>query len=124
MLYIVHYIQGVIQTFFIINAAMWILTQWFWVESVEFDEDRSEFGKTARDLQMWEVVTVLPQMMFLAIFYIMLVDIDSYYAENPSSEAPVYTFILSAYSKAIASFIDSYITTQDEFLVDIYVFVY
>jgi len=50
MLYIVHYIQGVIQTFFIINAAMWILTQWFWVESVEFDEDRSEFGKTARDL--------------------------------------------------------------------------
>lgn len=60
MLYAVHYIQGIIQTFFIINALMWLLTQWFWIESVEMDEDRNDFGTTARDLQMWEIITVLP----------------------------------------------------------------
>jgi hypothetical protein len=50
MLYAVHYVQGTLQAFFIINAIMWMLTQWFWIESVEMDEDRNDFGKTARDL--------------------------------------------------------------------------
>lgn len=124
MLYIVHYIQGIIQTFFIINATMWILTQWFWIESVEMDEERSEFGRTARDLQMWEIITVLPQMLFLSIFYIMLVDIDNFYTENPSTEANTFIFIFSTYSKSLATTITNVTDTLNKWLVSYYVFTY
>ena len=109
LLYIVHYVQGVIQAYFIINAIMWLLTQWFWIESVQLDEDRSKFGTTARDLQMWQVLTTLPQMSFLAIFYLMLVDIDAFYTKNPSSVAPAFVFIFSTYSKGLADLIDQYL---------------
>ena len=73
---------------------------------------------------MWEVITALPQMLFLGIFYIMLVDIDGFYTKNPSTEASTYIFIFSKYSKGLANFIQSYITLQDQWLVNVYVFVY
>jgi|TARA_B110001450_G_C17372469_1_gene380254 hypothetical protein len=88
------------------------------------DEERSEFGKTARDLQMWEIITVLPQMLFLSIFYIMLVDIDNFYTLNPSTEANTFIFIFSTYSKSLASNITATRDSINSFLVSFYVFCY
>ena len=50
MLYGQHYAKGFAQLMLILNLTLWIQTQYFWIESVELDEERNEFGKTARDL--------------------------------------------------------------------------
>merc|ERR1712086_935644 len=84
------------------------------------DEDRNDLGTTARDLQMWEIITAIPQMTFLAIFYVMLVDIDTYYDDTPSTEANSFIFIFSSYSDSYSTWAEDFATTQNTFLENFY----
>ena len=84
MLYLQHYVKGITQMLIIINTALFVQTLFFWIESVELDEERSEFGKTARDIQTWQIVQNLPTVLFLTLFYIFMVDIENHYIANPS----------------------------------------
>ena len=53
MLYVQAYVKGFTQILILLNVALWLQTQYFWIESVELDQERNDFGKVARDLQMW-----------------------------------------------------------------------
>ena len=86
MLYAQHYVKGFTQIMILLNVALWVQTQYFWIESVELDQERNDFGKVARDLQMWQIVQNVPTLIFLIIFYFFMVDIENHYIANPSEE--------------------------------------
>ena len=97
MLYVQAYVKGFTQILILLNVALWLQTQYFWIESVELDQERNDFGKIARDLQMWQIVQNVPTLIFLIFFYFFMVDIVNHYIANPSEENEGGTIYLSDY---------------------------
>ncbi len=110
MLWVQHYVKGFTQMLIVLNLALWIQTQLFWMESVELDEQRNEFGANARDLQMWQLIQNVPTLTFLTFFYFFMVDIENYYIENPTSNEG--TIIISDYTTLVSDWWTNYLELQ------------
>ena len=108
----------------ILNVATWVQTQFFWMESIEFDDNRNEMGWNAWDLTMWQLVQNVPTLIFLVFFYIFMVDIENHFITNPSSEATLNTLYISDYTIQLITWWKNYLVLQDNTLAIVYLFLY
>ena len=74
-----HYVKGIIQILVIALAGQYFLTQMFFVESIEFDDETLTLGKITRDMQVWQLIELFPQMGWLMVTYYFIVDVENHY---------------------------------------------
>lgn len=120
-LYLIHYIQGFTLMALLMNCGLFLQTMFFWVRSIEFDKNRSQFAENAMDLASWELIQTVPTIVYLLIIYLYMVDIKAYYAQQGIS---IPTLTISTYTVTMTYWVTWAVTESNAQLAILYYYSY
>jgi hypothetical protein len=74
-----------------------------WINGLSWVMERTDLGMKTMDLTVWSFFEVVPNLVFLAVFYIYMFDITEYYKTDPNLGEGVFTTVIFTYYTNVAS---------------------
>lgn len=100
-------------------------TIFMWIEGISWVQERTPLGENSMNLMIWSLFEVIPNLVFLSVFYMYIFDIVEYYTADKNLAGGVFTTVVITYYTNVVSY---WVTTQirdlDSYFVRVYLWTY
>ena len=100
-------------------------TLFMWIEGISWVQDRTHLGENSMNVMIWSLFEVVPNLIFLSVFYIYIFDIVEYYTADPNLAGGVFTTVVFTYYTNVVSYwLTMQIRDLDSYFVRVYLWTY
>ena len=100
-------------------------TIFMWLEGLSWVADRTLLGENSMNLMVWSLFETIPNLVFLAVFYIYMFDIVEYYTADVNLGGGVFTTVIFTYYTNVVSYwLTKQIRDFDTYMVQFYLWTY